>query len=100
MLLHDETKQSQWCQVNPTRRACHAVAVSFAVSRSQAEWQCAKENRIPLIVIVDIDKFPARQLIKTYIEDGYDFLFAVTSILQSSSPLLTDRPATESGHQL
>ena len=39
------------------------------------EWQCAREGNVDIIVLVDIDKFPSRQLIKSYVEAGYQWLF-------------------------
>lgn len=41
----------------------------------RAEWECAREGGIGLIVVVDVDKFPARALIKSYVEAGYGWLF-------------------------
>ena len=41
----------------------------------QAEWECARENNVGIIVVVDVDKFPTRALIKSYVEAGFDWLF-------------------------
>ena len=54
VLLTDETMQSEWCR---------------------AEWECARENGIAILVVVDVDKFPARALIKAYMKAGYGMLF-------------------------
>jgi hypothetical protein len=40
------------------------------------EWECARDAGIPIVVIVDIDKWPSRPLIKSYIEAGYGYLFS------------------------
>ena len=41
----------------------------------QAEWECARDNNVGIIVVVDVDKFPTRVLIKSYVEAGFGWLF-------------------------
>ena len=49
ILLNDETMQSKWCV---------------------EEWHTARDAGIPIICIVDADKWHARELIKSYVQAG------------------------------
>ena len=51
------------------------VLISLFVPLSQAEWECARKNNVEMIVVVDVDKFPTRALIKSYVEAGFGWLF-------------------------
>ena len=72
VLLTDETMSSRWCQVSCVDKA---YLIPLFNPLSQAEWECARENNVGIIVVVDVDKFPTRALIKSYVEAGFGWLF-------------------------
>ena len=91
VLLNDETSASRWCRY----LSLISLSLLITVALARAEWECARDNHVPIICIVNQEKFHVRPIVAQYIKDGFDYLFASQGELSAFS--FVDHPTLDSG---